>query len=53
VDEVIGDHQTVIKNLGKVFKNARGFSGATILGDGRIALILNVGTLPVLYSEQN
>ena len=53
VDEVIGDHQTVIKNLGKVFKNARGFSGATILGDGRIALILNVGTLPVLYTEQN
>ena len=53
VDEVIGDHQTVIKNLGKVFKNARGFSGATILGDGRIALILNVGTLPTLYGEQS
>ncbi len=48
VDEVVGDHQTVIKNLGKVFKGAREFSGATIMGDGHIALILNVGALPSL-----
>jgi two-component system chemotaxis sensor kinase CheA len=45
VDEVIGDYQTVIKNLGKVFNNAKTFSGATILGDGRIALILNINNL--------
>ncbi len=45
VDEVIGDYQTVIKNLGKVFSNAKTFSGATIMGDGRIALILNVNSL--------
>ncbi len=45
VDEVIGDYQTVIKNLGKVFSNAKIFSGATIMGDGRIALILNVNNL--------
>lgn len=45
VDEVIGDYQTVIKNLGKVFSNAKIFSGATIMGDGRIALILNVNSL--------
>ncbi|MBI9101493.1 MAG: chemotaxis protein CheA [Spirochaetales bacterium] len=51
VDEVVGDHQTVIKNLGKVFKDAREFSGATILGDGKIALILNVGALPSLWTE--
>jgi two-component system chemotaxis sensor kinase CheA len=49
VDQVIGDHQTVIKNMGKVFKNLKGFSGATILGNGQIALILNVGILPQLY----
>ena len=51
VDAVVGDHQTVIKNLGKVFKDAREFSGATILGDGKIALILNVGALPSLWNE--
>ena len=45
VDQVVGDHQTVIKNLGKVFKGAKEFSGATILGDGKIALILNVGAI--------
>ncbi len=45
VDEVIGDYQTVIKNLGKVFNNAKTFSGATILGDGTIALILNINNL--------
>ncbi len=45
VDEVIGDYQTVIKNLGKVFTNAKTFSGATIMGDGTIALILNVNSL--------
>ena len=44
VDQVIGDHQTVIKNLGKVFKDARGFSGASILGNGQVALILNIAT---------
>ena len=41
VDRVIGEHQTVIKSLSGVFKNAEGFSGATILGDGTVALILD------------
>jgi len=45
VDQVIGDHQTVIKNLGKVFAAARSFSGATILGNGKIALILNIAMI--------
>jgi two-component system chemotaxis sensor kinase CheA len=40
-DTVIGDHQTVIKSLGKVFKNVHGVSGATILGDGSVALIID------------
>ena len=45
VDNVIGEHQTVIKALGKVYQNARGISGATILGDGRVALILDIPQL--------
>jgi two-component system chemotaxis sensor kinase CheA len=42
VDKVIGEHQTVIKNLGKIYRNVRGVSGATILGDGTVALIVDV-----------
>lgn len=42
VDTVIGSHQTVIKSLGPVFKRAHDFSGATILGDGTVALILDI-----------
>jgi two-component system chemotaxis sensor kinase CheA len=45
VDQIIGEHQTVIKNLGKVYKDAPGFSGATILADGTVALILDVNGL--------
>jgi two-component system chemotaxis sensor kinase CheA len=45
VDAVIGDHQTVIKNLGKLYHNLEGVSGATILGDGGVALILDVQRL--------
>ncbi|MGE4293767.1 MAG: chemotaxis protein CheW [Desulfovibrio sp.] len=42
VDKVIGEHQTVIKSLGKIYKDVDGISGATIKGDGSIALILDV-----------
>ncbi len=42
VDNVIGGHQTVIKSLGKLYKNIEGISGATILGDGSVALILDL-----------
>ena len=42
VDSVVGEHQTVIKSLGSFYKDIKGISGATILGDGRIALILDV-----------
>lgn len=41
VDQVIGDHQTVIKSLSKLHAEVGIFSGATILGDGTIALILD------------
>jgi len=42
VDELHGEHQTVIKPLGKVFENLEGLTGATVLGDGNVALILDV-----------
>lgn len=45
VDRVIGDHQTVIKALGRVFRRVTDISGATILGDGSLALILDVNKL--------
>jgi len=41
VDQVVGEHQTVIKSLGRAYKNVEGISGATTLGDGTIALILD------------
>jgi two-component system chemotaxis sensor kinase CheA len=41
VDEVLGDHQTVIKNLGQFYRHVQFISGATILGDGTLALILD------------
>ena len=45
VDRVIGEHQTVIKSLGKVYRDVRGISGATIKGDGSMALILDIAAL--------
>jgi two-component system chemotaxis sensor kinase CheA len=45
VDELMGEFQTVIKPLGKIFSNLRGISGSTILGSGEVALILDVPSL--------
>ena len=45
VDQVIGQHQTVIKGLSKVYEGVKGLSGATILGDGTVALILDAPKL--------
>ena len=45
VDHVVGEHQTVIKSLGKMYHDVKGVSGATILGDGTVALILDMGVL--------
>ena len=41
VDKVVGEHQTVIKNLGRLYKDVEAVSGATILGDGTVALIVD------------
>jgi len=47
VDEVIGNHQTVIRNLGRLYRDVPGVMGATILGDGGIAMILDLLSLSV------
>ena len=50
VDAVVGQHQTVIKSLGSDFQHSDEFSGATILGDGTVALLLDLGRM-VRYVE--
>ncbi|MBQ2802953.1 MAG: chemotaxis protein CheA [Lachnospiraceae bacterium] len=45
VDELIGQQEIVIKSLGKYIKQCKFISGATILGDGEVALILDANTL--------
>jgi two-component system chemotaxis sensor kinase CheA len=45
VDQILGDHQTVIKPLSPFHADVGAFSGATILGDGGVALILDIGHL--------
>jgi two-component system chemotaxis sensor kinase CheA len=45
VDQIIGSHQSVIKSLSKLHSEVTMFSGATILGDGSAALILDVAQL--------
>ncbi|MDD4112502.1 MAG: chemotaxis protein CheA, partial [Herbinix sp.] len=45
VDELIGQQEIVIKSIGKYIKNHKIISGATILGNGEVALILDVNTL--------
>jgi two-component system chemotaxis sensor kinase CheA len=41
VDKVLGNCQTVIKNLGRFYRHVKVVSGATILGDGTVALVLD------------
>jgi two-component system chemotaxis sensor kinase CheA len=45
VDELVGQHQVVIKSLESNYRRIRGVSGATIMGDGRVALIIDAGAL--------
>ncbi|MXN48889.1 chemotaxis protein CheA [Shinella kummerowiae] len=52
VDQIIGDHQTVIKSMSKLHHDVVTFSGATILGDGSVALILDVTHLVAAGQQQ-
>lgn len=49
VDDVIGQHQVVIKKLGAEMQHLRGYSGSAILGDGKPALILELGDLVATF----
>ncbi len=48
VDQLIGQHQVVVKNLEQNYRKIPGISAATILGDGSVALILDVAVLTTL-----
>ena len=45
VDELVGQHQVVVKSLETNYRRQQGISGATIMGDGRVALILDISAL--------
>ena len=45
IDAVIGEYQAVLKPLGKLYKNQDHISGATILGDGTIALVMDINKM--------
>lgn len=53
VDRVIGDHHTVIKKLGSLYRHVEEISGAAILGDGTVALILDVDKLAAGALREN
>jgi two-component system chemotaxis sensor kinase CheA len=52
VDRVLGSHQTVIQSLGKFYRKIEIVSGATIMGDGRVALIMDVAGL-VRFADES
>ena len=51
VDQLVGEFQTVIKPLGRMFAHLRGIGGSTILGSGEVALILDVAALVSLVTR--
>lgn len=53
VDSIIGEYQAVLKPVGKYYEQQDFVSGATILGDGTIALVLDTNKIINQYSEKN
>jgi len=51
VDALLGQHQTVIKPLSRMFRSLRGISGSSILGSGEVALIFDVVSLAQLAAQ--
>jgi two-component system chemotaxis sensor kinase CheA len=51
VDDLVGQHQVVIKSLETNYRKVPGVSGATIMGDGRVAMIMDVGAL-IKFAQQ-
>ncbi|HEY5717807.1 MAG TPA: chemotaxis protein CheW, partial [Motiliproteus sp.] len=52
VDQLVGQEEVVIKPLGKMLQGTPGMSGATITGDGRIALILDIPSMLKRYATR-
>jgi two-component system chemotaxis sensor kinase CheA len=52
VDTVIGEYQAVLKSLGKMYKNQDMISGATILGDGTVALVMDTNKMIERFSNE-
>ncbi len=53
VDEVLGNQQVVVKGLGRAYRSARFAIGATILGDGTVALILDANRLVAIAKKES
>lgn len=51
VDEVVGEYQAVLKSLGKMYKRQEIISGATILGDGTVALVMDTNKIIIQFSQ--
>jgi two-component system chemotaxis sensor kinase CheA len=51
VDYIVGEYQAVVKPIGKYYRNQDFISGATILGDGSIALVMDTHKIVDLYTE--
>jgi two-component system chemotaxis sensor kinase CheA len=51
VDQVLGKHQTVIQSLGPLCRQVDVTAGATIMGDGRVAMILDLAGLRKLVRQ--
>lgn len=52
VDELLGQHQVVVKNLETNYRKVPGISAATILGDGSVAFIIDVAAMPRIQRAQ-
>lgn len=52
VDKIVGEYQAVLKTLGQMYKEQQMFSGATILGDGTVALVMDVRKLIERFSQK-
>jgi two-component system chemotaxis sensor kinase CheA len=52
VDRLLGQHQVVIKSLETNYRQVDGISGATIMGDGKVALIIDVGAVVRTVTEE-
>ena len=51
-DSVVGEYQTVLKSIGKLYKDHEMIAGATILGDGTVALVLDTNKLITKFSDK-